>query len=273
MSLSINWIRLEFGPNATCFRGDGGDKIFPALRTQSFSNNSSVVDYLLDDQSIFSLETASALTGVNADRIRESIRERIDSYPNSDADMSYSQFLFHERGPKFIYNGEDRARYHTWCAAPLYSLPVVDYAMRIPHKQKKHNRLYRKTLENLNNDVVDIEYANFGAPINSAEYRVKQSIYNLMSMFPQTRDFLIGLLRGSRTSQYDESISKVLMQQANSTTDLTPIEKRQVEDIASSRDKYEDMAVYNLLTVTLAAERLNQEDSLSDFQHLEFSGA
>lgn len=255
----------EFGSDVQYFAGDGGDKIFPPLVSKQFSDAEAVADHLLASQNRFDVETVFELTGYSRSELKATVLDRIQSYPGDDLATKYAQFLFWERGGKWVSHGEDRNRYFFWTPAPFYSLPLVEYAMGVPDEQKKRNKLYRAMLRTLSPNVVEIEYANVGASIDSIEYKLKQFAYDVIARYPPLRDGIVTLMKGEHNYEYDEELAVVLRSQAESWADTQDLlSKQKILEIAEKRGKYGRTPVYNLLTVTIAMELLRDGETNLD---------
>lgn len=258
----------EFGSDVQYFAGDGGDKIFPPLGSKQFSDVEAVADHLLASQSRFDVETVTELTGYTRPELKTTVLDRIQSYPGNDLTNKYAQFLFWERGGKWVLHGEDRNRYFFWTPAPFYSLPLVEYAMGVPDEQKKRNKLYRAMLRTLSPGVVGVKYANTGSPIDSIEYKLKRISYDIISRYPSLRDGIVNLIKGKYNYEYDEKLADVFRSQEKSwddTQDLLSLQK--MFEIAENRDKYDRTPVYNLLTVTTAMELSRDGETSLDERH------
>lgn len=255
----------EVGPDIQYFAGDGGDKIFPPLVSKRFSTAEAVADHLLSSQSRFDVKTVTNLTGFTRAELKTPVLDRIESYPGNDPTIKYAQFLFWERGGKWIIHGEDRNRYFFWTPAPFYSLPLVEYAMGVPDEQKKRNKLYRAMLRTLSPDVVEVEYANVGAPIDSLEFKLKQFAYDVIVRYPSLRDRVVSLMKGESNYEYNEELATVFRSQAknwSNTQDILSMQK--VLEIAEKHRKYDQISVYNLLAVMAAMELLRDGETTLD---------
>lgn len=69
-------------------------------------------------------------------------------------------------------------------------------------------------LQNLSPDVVQVEYANVGASIDSAEYKLKQVAFDLLSRSPSIRDFVVDTIKREHDKKYDRNIAAVLRSQS-----------------------------------------------------------
>jgi asparagine synthase (glutamine-hydrolysing) len=263
-------LRARHGAGATYVTGDGGDKIFPSYRGKRFDDTSEVIDYLLADASRLDIDTVTDLVDPDAGAIRAEIRGRLESYPGEDPTENYERFLFRERGANWLFHGEDRNRYYFWSVAPFWSWPMVEYAMGVPHDQKKRERLYAATIEALSPDVAEVEYANFGAPITSMEYTVKRFSYDALGHYPAVRDAVVGLVQRGTVDEYPPNVARVLARQRRVGAVGEVLSERAIEALATDRTACDRTAAYNLLTVTSAIERREGESTLAAFAGDEF---
>lgn len=261
----LNNIKERYGDDVHYFAGDGGDKIFPGLSTKKFSDSEAVVDHLFVDQNRLNVETVVDLTGHSRHEIETVVLDRIQSYPGNNPTEKYAQFLFWERGGKWVLHGEDRNRYFFWTPAPFYSLPLVKYGMGVPDTQKRRNKLYRAFLNCIEPQIVAVKYANAGASIDSYEYKLKQRAYDLLSRYPALRDPVVSVLKGEVNYKYDETIASVFLSQTDSLNlDYNVISEGKLREIAMNRSDY-DRAIYYLLTVVTSLEKLeNNRTSLQN---------
>jgi asparagine synthase (glutamine-hydrolysing) len=259
-------LRDVYGPDATLFTGDGGDKIFPAHGAREFASSEGVIDYVLEDAARMDVETVADLTTHGREDIAADLRDRLDAYPTDDPNEAYIQFLFRERGAKWLFHGEDRNRYFFWNAAPFWSWPLVRYAMGVPDAQKRRETLFARTIAEFSPAVVDVDYANFSAPITSLEYSVKRFTYDVLSRYPSVRDAVVTALRGESGTGYDGTVASVLKRQATGAADVGDVlSAGTLDDLATDRAACDKTAIYNVLTVTAGLEALDGESTLNEF--------
>lgn len=240
--------------------GDGGDKILVDLSpARTPTSESDLVEYVVEANSRFPLETAAAIADVDERVVVDSIRERLDDYPERSFEKQYAHFLVYERGFNFLNHGEDRNRYSFWSMSPFYSRPVFEYAMRCPDDQKANSRLYRAFLERFAPEVVDVEYPNFGAPITSVEYRAKRTLYGVLSRYPAIRDRLLDR-RKIDPDRNEEILTDIRAVLGEGPVD--PLSKRACLDVAADPTRYRSIPLLYLLT-TLALVR-DQEPVATD---------
>lgn len=238
--------------DATLVTGDGGDKVFPDLTApKSFDGVEALADHLVTANSIFEPSDAAAVAGVDADRLTDSVLDRLRAYPESDLDALHAHFLLRERGMNWLYHGEDRNRYYYWSTSPFYSLPFFRYAMACPADQKGVTNLYQQFLSELAPEVVDVEYVNFGAPITSTAYRVKRLAYDSLARYPALRRVAVDLLkRVTDDPTTDASAVAREIRRQVAAGEVTNLPESEVDRLAGKAGTYDDPALYHLYTLT-----------------------
>jgi len=246
-------------PGATYVTGDGGDKILVDISgPREFDSDGALVDHIVEANSKIPLPEAAAITGVSESRIRSSLRQRVDTYPEESRAQQYAHFLLRERGLNFLNHGEDRNRYYFWSATPFYSLPVFQYAMNCPDEQKQGRKLYTAFLEQFAPDLLDVEYPNYGAPINSLEYRLKRFAYGLTARYPALRESIIHRLT------VEDGVNEDLaarIQQRLAGADVDTLSTAAIIDVLEDADSYRSQALYALFTVIALADDVSSEAS------------
>ena len=146
-------------------QGDGGDKVvkyqLPSGTIKDFEN---LLDYILKVHKRFDLKSASKITKLKEADLKELLIEVIRSYPEKNLNYKYVHSVFSERVTNWLFEGEDRNRNFFWSVTPFYSTQFFLESMKLPDKLKRWNNLYNKILENLNNDLNKIVYANLKWP-------------------------------------------------------------------------------------------------------------
>ncbi|AQL44654.1 hypothetical protein BV210_17975 (plasmid) [Halorientalis sp. IM1011] len=264
----MNYLRLSFLVDflerldpprgaATYVTGDGGDKVFRDMRpSRSFADRGEMVDYAIAANSIFDASEAAAIAGVPEERLRASVRDRFEQYPESDHRDAYVHFLVRERGMNWLYQGEDRNRYYYWSVSPFYSQSFFRAAMQCPPDQKGPE-FYQRFLRQFAPELVDIEYVNFGASITSAEYRVKRFVYDTLSRYPSLQDAVVDVVKrlgNDSTVSAPEVVEDIERELAADGVERT-LSTAAVEDVVHNPDAYSEPEMYHLLTVaTLVGE-------------------
>ncbi|WP_224338536.1 asparagine synthase-related protein [Haloprofundus halobius] len=242
-------LREDVGP-ASYVTGDGGDKVLENLMPGNDpSSEAELVEEIVDSNSIFSLETAAEMTGVSTEELRNSVRDRVRSYPESDLSNRYVHYLLRERGMNWLTHGEDRNRYYYPSVAPFYARPVYEYAMNCPAEQKRGRKLYRAFLEALSPAMVDIRNANFGAPINSTEYALKKRFYEELGRVPTVKKTIVSLVKrefGQSHPEITGPINELLRD------DASGLDPGVVSEIIGDGRSYSKSELSHLYTVVAA---------------------
>jgi len=268
MSLGLNFaeqVSVDH-PRATFITGDGGDKAFPDLTpSKNVDSIDELVDAVLDYQQVYSLEDVASLIDADPDTLRASIRDRLVSYPESDHDGKFVHFLVRERGFNYLNTGEDRTRYYMWSTTPFYSLPFFTEAMACPPEQKRRTDLYREFLAALDPNTLDVEYVDYGAPINSLEYRVKHAGYEWLSEHPELKKRVLQMLgRGGGSSGQPPT---ALVDATSKPDELaSPFSSEAVRRITWSQGGYNTHQQYLLLTLVaaLSQDAAKPESAVAD---------
>ena len=240
--------------------GDGGDKAFPDLRPRrSFDSLDGLLRYVLEANSIFSPADAAAIARVDEDRLVASVRERLASYPESSLSDRYVHFYARERGINWLNLGEDRNRHYCWSVSPFYALPFFTDAMGCPGDQKARSRLYRRFIAELAPEVLDVEYADFGAPVTSAEYAVKRFAYDTLTGYPRLKDSLLGLVTGRNRVAPDGEAARHLRSRIEASEAVEAMFDVSAVDRALRERSVETRGVYDLATVAAMVGNLYAE--------------
>jgi len=263
----MNYLRLSFlvdfleqldppRGEAVYVTGDGGDKALPRLSPpREFDTLDDLVTYTISANAIFGASEAADLAGVTRASLVRSVEDRLSAYPEAALDDKYVHFLIRERGMNWLYHGEDRNRYYYWSVSPFYSLPFFRYAMNCPDEQKAGEALYHRFLRELAPDVADVEYANFGAPIGSAEYRLKRLAYDALGRYPSVREAAVDLIKRLRNDstveapEAAEEIEATLHTGAGDGGDGRVLTSDAIDRVLADPGSYSEPAMYHLLTV------------------------
>lgn len=186
-------IKEYYGNEIQYFTGDGGDKTLRDLRpAPRISNSNELVDLILKNNQIFSLNKVSKLTHLEEYHIISELKDRVENYPEKDLQNKYVHFLIFERGLKWLFEGEDRNRFYFWSLTPFYSIEFFMYAMNCPDSMKGRYRLYREFLSYLSAEAAAIENANWQFPITS-----KGGLFLYESVYPLLPLKVKGLIRNA----------------------------------------------------------------------------
>ncbi|GAB7019924.1 asparagine synthase-related protein [Halostagnicola bangensis] len=266
MSLGLNFAEQVSTDHPACtfVTGDGGDKAMPDLTpSKDVESMDELVELVIDGQHVFSLEEVTDIVDIERTKLISSISNRLLSYPESTLEGRYVHFLVRERGINWLNHGEDRTRYYTWSTTPFYSLPFFTEAMACPPEQKDGTKLYREFLSQLHPETVEIDYVDFGAPIDSLTYRVKRFGYEWLSEHPALKDRVFNLLGQGASGAESPPVAL-----AEATGDPSELEdhfsSEAVQRITWSSGEYTSTHQYFLLT--LIAATAEQSDDSSESQ-------
>lgn len=179
-------IRHKYGPGINYFTGDGGDKILPDARPpKRLRSASALVHYIVNRNDVLNIDRVAKLVGLSTDDIYHELTKMIDDYPEQSFTQKYVHFVIHERGRKWLYEGEDRNRFYFWSRTPFYSREFFIRAMRCPDSFKKGFALYRAFLDGLSPEASRVVDSNHGIPITSPMYTLRNSLFSLMARYPK----------------------------------------------------------------------------------------
>lgn len=252
-------LREEYG-RPTYVTGDGGDKLLVDMRpSPRLSDTDDLVDHVIRANSRLSIDEAADVAGVAPRRLRDSVRRRVRSYPETSLDEKYVHFLVRERGINFLVQGEDRNRYFFWSVAPFYSLPVFEYAMDCPPDQKRYRRLHAALLAQFDPDLIGLPYPNFGAPISTAEYAGKRFVYDLLERAPALRDAVVDLVSGGSSDTHDVAAR---IEEQLGRLDGSPVDGTAVANVVRNHEAHSSTELDVLYTITsLAVDVADEERS------------
>lgn len=255
-----------YGDDLVYFTGDGGDKALPDLSpAKSLSSRAELVSYAIERNSVFSLSEVATITGLERGEIAGSVAAVIDEYPESDLASKYVHFLTHERGFSWLFEGEDRNRYYFWSTSPFYSTPFFRYAMNVPDRQKKHNRLYREFLERLWPRATEFDDADFGTPMSSPRYELVQHALSFLGRHPSFEDVARLVYRGELTAEYHPNISRVIGDHVETTETFDRyFDADAVGELLDDRSSCGHHQIFNLLTLSSAIAMNERRDVFPD---------
>lgn len=234
--------------------GAGGDKVFPDLSPpRSLADVDDLVDQVIDSHGVFDLDTIEAITGVPAADIRESLRDHLAAYPESDPDRKYVHFVVHERGMNWIYEGEDTNRYYFWSLSPFWSTPVFRYAMNCPPAQKRYYRLYGEFLATLSERAVSVPNANFGVPPNTASHTARAFGYRTLLRYPGVWETLKPAVKrflGASDPGIDPDVVECIRQQLDNPGLREVLSRPAVERVLDDPGSFGIRPLFDLLTLT-----------------------
>ena len=233
--------------------GDGGDKALPDLRPRGhLKTPEDLLESILANNHVFPVEEVSRMLPIDRERILDSVRERLDEYPETTLDAKYVHFLVRERGINWLNHGEDRTRYFLWSSSPFYALPFFSAAMACPPVHKRRTTLYRAFLARLSPEAVSIDYVDFGAPIDSIEYRLKRYAYDWLSQHPGITAQLSRLHRDADASHTAEAAAKLeALGGVNAGTDSV-IPESELDELVDNHTQFSRKQLFIVYTVRAA---------------------
>lgn len=264
MTQGMNSLGMEFGlhfaeqlsndfPGATLVTGDGGDKAFPDLTpAKTLRGVNDLVDAVVTSQREFPIEDVVDLVDVSADELRNSLRDRLRTYPEETLDGRYVHFHVRERGINWLNHGENRTRYRMWTTTPFYSLPFFTAAMACPPEQKANYELYQTFLRSLSSNLLDVDYVDFGAPVGSLEYRIKRRVYDRLAQHPALKERVVNLVSGSGGSANEDVVRSLNDVLRDSSAIDQHFSRSALQRITWNREEYTSKQLFLLLTLTSA---------------------
>ena len=146
------------------FNGDGGDKALPDF-SSSWKMHDGLVHNIIETQTLADLDLVADIVQIPPKQIVDSIRSRVESYPESDDQAKREHYLIRERGINWLADAADTRRYHLWSAAPFYGKKFFEEAMACPTEQKSSQRLQGAFLKSISPVLFSIQDENTGAVV------------------------------------------------------------------------------------------------------------
>lgn len=163
----------RWGRRATYMTGDGGNPIMGS--TLHHLTHAILSGHM----SSISAEMAERVMQLPSGTLWAELNKVLAGYPEQDSQLRVTHFIMCERNPRWLFEGEDRARFFLWQTSPFLSVKFLREAMRIPPHFKEHYRLYRQFQKQLSPVCSQIPDANYNIPIGSAWFipmlRLRQS--------------------------------------------------------------------------------------------------
>lgn len=165
--------------------GDGGDKLFPDIRPErNLKSGNALLDYVLRHHGVFNLKTASVISGLRVEVIKEYLITHFENYPEKSFNNKYIRFMNFERAGNWLFEGEDRNRYFFWSIAPFYSIHLFNYCTGIPGDLKSGYNFFRNFLHIIAPDLNYINNANWGFSLASPKLRNYLYLNRLKARIP-----------------------------------------------------------------------------------------
>ena len=175
-----------FGEDITFFTGDGGKILKYQTPSGILNSSNDLFEYLVKILNRFQLDSVSKLLGIDEKEIRDPIINHLESFPEEKYKDKYLHFIFNERDPNWVYDGEDRNRHFFWSVSPFFSLDFYKASIQTPSNYKKRNKIYLDLFDSILPEIGDILFANLQWPLKSYKtklYLFSKDIYN---SFPKT---------------------------------------------------------------------------------------
>jgi asparagine synthase (glutamine-hydrolysing) len=149
----------------TQITGDGGDKFLADLKPLiRLRTKKQLLRYLLRTQAIMPLEMVALLTQLGKNDILHFLSLSIESYGASSVEEQFAHFMIRERAMKWLFEGEDRNRYFSWCTSPYYNPELASKAMMMPMANKRNGLLFKQMLEALPGQLHELMNPNWRLP-------------------------------------------------------------------------------------------------------------
>ena len=261
-------LQSDYGAGMTYVTGDGGDKALPDLTpARSITNDTQLVEYIIEENSILDLSEVARLTGLSEADIRRSVRDRIRTYPERDREAKYVHFLLYERGVNFLFEGEDRNRFFFWSTTPFYSLDFFRYAMNCPAEQKARYNLYRSFLEELSPAAAAEVHPDYRAPVASSRHAAAALVDDLLSRYPQVFETVLPIIKSINDLDTESTIRPdtigCIRTQIDRCEAVDEVLSR--DDLESFLDSYTDrerMSIYRIFAITSVIDDIHSSQSV-----------
>lgn len=267
MSLGLDFAEqvADDHPDATLVTGDGGDKAFPDLTPpRGIDSTDDLIETIVRTHQHFTAEEVSALIDLEPSRLLTSIFERVESYPESTLEGAYTHFLVRERAINMLNHGEDRTRHYLWSTTPFYSPEFFAEAMACPPEQKAGTKLYREFLSMLSTAATEIDYVDFGAPITSPEYTLKEAVYSWLEAHPALKRRVVSLLGNAQRSDATIHSQQLLADTVEDTNGTgRHFSEEEIQRITWAGGDYSSVQRYRLTTLVAALGPVEASGRLS----------
>lgn len=121
--------------------------------------------------------------------------------------------------------------------------------MNVPDRQKKYNKLYRSVLSEYSSNLSKVDYIDFGAPVGSIEYKIKNFVYRFAKARPTLGRRIIQQF--NNTPQMEEEMVELLKEKYEGSNTLPDIisEPAILEYVEGSRTATSQAGRYLLTSV------------------------
>jgi len=189
-----------WGRGAVYVSGDGGDKVLPDLRAAPrLRSTDELIATLIRQHATCPASEAAALVGIDARALGDSLREVVETYPETDPVQRSVHYVVYERGRKWLYEGEDRTRGFLWQTSPFYDTAFFSACMSLPDDIKTDYRFYRHVQNALSRELASLPDAGLGLASSSPFYVPKRwLVRTVVGLPPAVREPLRALVKGPR---------------------------------------------------------------------------
>ncbi len=257
----------ECGRDVAFFTGDGGDKIMPDHRPRTkVQSLDALVRYVLAKHGILPLATVASLTGASSVDIVAALEARLRGYPEERWEDRHVHFMLFERAFKWLFEGEDRNRQFFWSVSPFYGREPFRLAMRCSGDLKAGYGLYRRFMEVLNPDLIDVESTTCGPSLRPERHSVFQVRRAVRRWLPQR--LTQAVWRFSEPPVAAPVLECIRAQLASSSPISSYLLPGPVNAVLGQLDRTN---AYMLLTLTSTIEYLTTgQSTLEDFRDISF---
>lgn len=197
---------------AWTYTGDGGDKLLPDLSpVVDINSQKELAEYILSTESKFSAEDVEQITGVSESEILASVRDRLETYPESTPAKQFLHYELFERAFAWLFEATDTNRNHMWTTSPYYALDVLEYALNCPDDQKRRYRLFAAFLEALSPELARVRNANIGAAPSSRSHAIRYGIHDVLQRYPAVLEQVLPFVKRVLGTERDAEPAPALL--------------------------------------------------------------
>lgn len=263
-------IKEVFGSKITYLTGDGGDITIPLLiprASWSVRSLNSLVKLVIGSNYLgnycFSINDASAMTGVPTIELFASIANHILEYPEKTWFEKMIHYKIYGRIVKIYNEGEDRNRCYFWSTTPFYSNQFFNYAMNCPNEQKNNYALYLSFLNILSPAACNMNYSDTTYSPISGQFKMQGYINQLKWLAPYWSKLAKKKIRGVNSFYKDDTIvDHIIKHQIDSCQAIQEYFNIDcLKKIINRIKKYEKKQIFILFTSLAAIEYLTCHQS------------
>lgn len=248
------------------YTGDIGDLVDGSWSIdEQFASDEAAAEWLIDSNAKLQPSIVAQLTDQSEAAIRESVSDRVRSFPESTPQGRATHFLIRERGFNLDFHGEDRNRSYFWTHAPLQSWPLVRYLANVSKEQKYDYKLYKSVFDNVDPSMLEIPYQPYGEKLGSRKQLLKEKTFDLIPQHSWSRAKLLEYIFGGLGSE--EQISGYIDDQELAELDTTgALDIDAVSEMNKQVVESSPQAGFNLMTITTSLEYINNQDDSTTLQ-------